>query len=144
MKCSPSLFCIRPHTKIRALSANMDAEETAAAKDYAIERILNGEDHYHVLGIDPQPTGNLVDAARRCVILSKVSKAALTNCYRTLSRFVHTDKNIENPEATRAFQKLREAMSAVFCSVSELHTYIHTYIHMSYIHTHIQQTYIRK
>ena len=115
----------------------MDAEETAAAKDYAIERILNGEDHYHVLGIDPQPTGNPVDAARRCVILSKVSKAALTRSYRTLSRFVHPDKNIENPEATRAFQKLSEAMSAVFCSVSELHTYIcHTYIH-TYIQTYI-------
>ena len=70
----------------------MDAEETAAAKDYAIERILNGEDHYHVLGIDPQPTGNPVDAARRCVVLSRVSKAALTKSYRTLSRFVHPDK----------------------------------------------------
>ena len=92
----------------------------------------------------PQPTGNLVDAARRCVILSKVSKAALTNCYRTLSRFVHTDKNIENPEATRAFQKLREAMSAVFCSVSELHTYIHTYICHTYIHTYSRHTYICK
>ena len=55
----------------------------------------------------PQPTGNLVDAARRCVILSKVSKAALTNCYRTLSRFVHTPSLVkESRGSSPAFHVL--------------------------------------